>query len=455
MALRTVGLAVSTEALEKLGLDKTVGYLKDEIGLNLLILSHPSIYWNFPKKPLPKKEKSVANLIEQAHRRDLDVWLFVRTFSTSDFQIDPDFMIRDVEGNFVHIEYGYGEPNDHWRWKYSWCPSNPNLRKHFNTLLADLAKSYELEGLSLAHFRYAGLGQEFHNLFACTCVNCAKAAAQLGYDFDRIKKTLLELLRSLKSLKPARVKKLNELELGFLDFLYLLGSKSEIIDWLNLRCDIMTQSMRELHDTAKSARQNVAVGADLYPPSFALFSGHKYSEIQKHADYVGIALNHPVFFILYAFADITKHLSRWNEGLLESDCLKLVYKLFGYDHFKMPDQVSTLLKAGDEVLEDTSRTATPLSQIIQSELRKGPIYSSQSTPLNAMVCAGGHLTPEDVRKRVFTVKDAGYDGIILDFSTYISSKEPGKIDFSNTSVVKEALETGRDFNSQDFRLDRR
>src|SRR5207248_1860482 len=188
---------------------------------------------------------------------------------------------------------------DGWTAAFSFCPNNVTLKRRYQSVFQEMARDYEIAGFFIGHNRFAPLGNEFGNLFGCGCADCIRAAGELGYDFEAMKQALSRLRMALRELDPRQVRELAALELGALDFLSGLGVAGPVVDWIRFRCDLIARTMSDFRAAVKEVRREVIVGQDSVPPSFSLFSGHNYRQLEDAQDYLCPNVAHPILFIVY------------------------------------------------------------------------------------------------------------------------------------------------------------
>ncbi len=435
---RLVGVYTgSAEILQKEW--KTVEYLKDEIGLNLIILGagpagdkwspSPDVISKAPfKLPVSKEPDGLNKFLKQAHKRDLDVWICIALYAEMDSGPNyPELMFRDFEGRVVEPVSKYGMS-----WAWSWCPSNERVRSYNEALLYDLARKYDIDGFTLTHHRYSPIGHSIYNLFGCGCGECERAASKLGYDFGRMRDSMLKLLQKLKQIDAGKMSEIAELTPGFLDFFYHLGSDAEVLDWLNFRCDLIQSGMKRYYEAAKRAREELVVGSDNFPPTFSMISGHRYRDFEGNADFLSPLLSHIMIFTLFNFIELATRLKEWNKGLSDEKILGSLYRAFGYDSFDLPVNLSLLLEHPKLPSSDYSETRLPLGDIVRYEILKAKSFVSGTTPMYGIIAAHSQLNPTAVEKRAVAMKDAKVDGIILQLGPL-----PGPLE--NVAAIKRVL----------------
>jgi len=430
--LKLVGVYTSQRDVLEAAKTGVLEWLKDNLGLNLVIVSggipSPEVIAKTPIKVVSETGDRLSETVNEAHKKDIGVWLVYSTFAEmAGGPTYPDLAFRDIEGNIVAPESKHGSG-----WAWSWCPSNPRLREYYAALYNDLTKRYDVDGFTISHNRYSPPGHEFYNLFGCACPNCVKTAAELGYDFPRMKASLQTLLRNLKQVDWKKLEALAEVGPSFLDFLYYAGPDTGLIDWVNFRCDLILTALKKFYEAVKEAREDITFGQDTFPPSFSLLAGHKYRELEATADFLSPLLSHPFLFIIFSFMETTAHLIEWNRSLRERAVLKVLYRLFGYDKLAMPESLNALVETKPIPSSDFSATKVPVPDIIKLECLKAGAMARRRVPIYPVIAARNEVTAEGATARVKAVKEAGLDGVILQVSGF-----PGRED--NLAAVSRVL----------------
>jgi len=113
-------------------------------------------------------------------------------------------------------------------------------------------------------------------------------------------------------------------------------------------------------------------------------------------------------FILSAFASYADLLCTWNDGLDETDALRFVYRLSGYDQIAMPQSLDAL----GVKTPDCEVNCQALPDIVELELRRARTYNPGKVP-SYPVIKGGTWSPDIVQRLVQTAEHMGHDGIIF------------------------------------------
>jgi len=416
---RVVGVYTGSTEIMKTNW-KAVEQMKDKIGLNLVILGmgpagdiwgpSPEVAAKAPFKVQPAgKEDHLNDLIREAHRRDVEVWICISCYAEMDSGPNhPDLAFRDFEGKIIGPVSRHGSG-----WAWSWCPSNRKLRNYNEELLKDLTRRYEIDGFTMTHQRYSPIGHNLFNLFGCGCSECERAASELGYDFEKMRAGMTKILNLMKTVDIRKLTRLRDLDLGFTDLLYYLGADASLVDWLNFRCDLIAAGMQRYHDAVKSVREGVTMGTDTFFPTFSMISGHRYGALEKCSDFLSPLLSHVYIFTMFNFMELTARMTEWNPGLHDTDLLPILYRAFGYEGLGLPNALSAFHEHEKLPSSDFSDTRLPLGEVIRREAFKAVASVEHGKPMYGVFSAHSLVNATGVRYRATAMKDAGMDGIIL------------------------------------------
>jgi hypothetical protein len=399
---------------------KTVEQLKEKTGLNLVILGmgpagdiwgpSPEVARKAPieVKPVGKDDR-LNEFIQEAHRRDIDVWICIALYAEMDTGPNhPELAFRDFDGNIVEPVSRHGSG-----WAWSWCPSNRSWRQYNEELLSDLTRRYEVDGFTMTHQRYSPIGHNLFNLFGCGCKECERAAGELGYDFVKMRSGMKKVLGLMKSVDARKLARLRDLDLGFTDLLYYLGADPSLVDWLNFRCDLIGTGMERYHEAVKRVKDDVTMGTDSFPPTFSLIGGHRYSLLERHSDFLSPLLSHIFIFSLFNFMELTARMMDWNSGLSETDLLPVLYRAFGYDKLGLPDSLRAFHEHESLPSSDFSDTKLPLGETVRREAFKAVAAVKHDKPMYGIFSAHSKIDANGAKFRAAAMRDAGMDGIIL------------------------------------------
>lgn len=399
-----------------------IDVLQDKIGLNLVImggykLSDETLAKNPYGKDGPtlgifsgKDDSKLINQITEAHRRGIKVWLSTGGFADGRKEF-PEILMTDMFGrhgfDIPAVEYSMPEGD------CPVCPSDERTIEWFRTALVDLTKNYEADGIDMTHNRYT-YPSEFYRLFGCACPKCATAARNMGYDFEKMKRSVLDIIEKLKTLDAKTVNYASKLNFGFIDFLQFLCKDSGIVDWLNFRADVISGNLKSYKDAVKNVRSDFVFGSDTFVPSFALLVGHRYKDFMECSDYTSSLLPWLDYFYLSTFASWANLLCKSVKGLDEKEALRFVYQLFGYDHLKLPETIDAL-KVGVNRAKEAPE-GIPVYEMIEMELCKARLYNTGEVP-SYPVIKGSYWTTDVISRLVVFAEKIGHEGIIFQQGT--------------------------------------
>ena len=290
----------------------------------------------------------------------------------------------------------------------AFCPNYEPLNDYLMAVYAEIAANYDAEGVNLSHCRYTA-PSFFHNLFGCACKRCEVKAQEQGYDFDRMRRSVLAFWDRLHHLDARTVQEAGRRDFGTLELVQWLGIDEGLIDWFVFRSSVITHHLQRFKtSTEEAAGRDIVFGFDSFPPSLSILVGHAYPHFLDWADYISPLISHVEIFILSAFASYADLLCTWNDGLDETDALRFVYRLSGYDQIAMPQSLDAL----GVKTPNCEVNCQALPDIVELELRRARTYNPGKVP-SYPVIKGGTWSPDIVQRLVQTAEHMGHDGIIF------------------------------------------
>ena len=393
--------------------------LKQEIGLTHVtgISSYKLSSETWAKNPMPPggeefapsrgqdDDHSLRRAIDIAHDKDLKVWICTSGWHGGGDRY-PEMCMKDMHNRPISevpkLRYAREQ------YSMAYCPSNKDLNEWLRSIFAEIAANYEVDGFDLTHCRYTAPAF-LHNLFGCGCPRCAVLAGERGYDFEKMRKSVLAFWERLQHLDARTVRQAGERGVGLLDLPQWLGLDAGLADWFEFRAGVITANLRCFKESAcEAAGRDLVFGSDTFPPSFSLLVGHSYPDFMEWSDFTSPLLSHVEYFILSTFATYADLLCQWTAGLAEEDALRFVYRLFGYDQLDMP---KTLEEFGIET-PDCEVDCRALYDIVELELERARRYNTGAIP-SYPVIKGGTWSPEVVRGLVEAAEGMGHEGIIF------------------------------------------
>jgi hypothetical protein len=392
--------------------------LKHEIGLNRIILGggfnlsaktralNPLTGGAAPALTLVEDDTPIRKAIDQAHKQGVQVWCILGGYHGGAEQA-PDLMVHALSGErmdaFPPRLYSTEQSS------YTYCPNNERINAWFEAVQVEIAARYDFQGYALTHVRYTHPAF-FEQMLACGCPTCQKKAAELGYDFPRMKKAVLGSLAALKSMPAGKLRTASRAGLGFFDFLQVLGQDSRgVVDWFNFRADAISLNQKRFSQAVHAVRPDFLYGMDIHYPTMALLVGHRYSDLAACCDQILPLLSHNEIHFLDNLGSFATILTNWVEGLGEVEAVSLVYKLIGIQNPDMPVTVKAM-HLGEPPTAEPKLEA--LLDLVASEMYKARLYSGEKV-LSYPVIKGSIWPGDTVRRLMEVAFEAGHDGIIL------------------------------------------
>jgi len=416
--MKLVGWYANTDQLYEH--PETLDILAEAIGLNMVIIGGNKLSEEAQRlNPYPTNaelrgpgvtwsadDSKLLAVMREARERGLEVWTCLGSYcgQAEEFP-ELGLHILDMEGQPIDERYHtYG---------VSFCPNNEKVDNWFRAYYCDVAVNYDFDGFTLTHVRYSPPGN-FQNLFACACPNCQRATGEMGYDFPRMRKSVLRFLKGIRSLDADRARRLSELNLSFFDFLTYFDHDGALIDWFSFRAESISNRVKGWGEAVREvAKKGFTYGTDIFAPTFAILVGHRYRKWEEGVDFISTLLPHVEFFFTACFAEYANLLTQWAKGLTEAEALKLVYRLFNYDRFNMPLTIDYKTGRGRKGLPMLKLpfNEVPVGDMVELEIRKSKIAQSGRLPSYPCISAG--WDPATVGRLVRATRDVGHDGIIF------------------------------------------
>jgi hypothetical protein len=336
----------------------------------------------------------LLKVIDAARDAGIEIWGHIGLWSYGG-EVFPEYAMKDVEGNDLEMRYH--------KWGIGLCPSNRVVNDWTRDCLVDVIGRYDIDGFDVDHARFPAPAN-ISSLFACACESCAEEATQLGFDFEKMRKGMLSLKNRLKTLQASAVA---ETVVTGLAWEHLeSGSDGQFGNWMKFRSNLLAGWMKEFRDAVRGAAGDDKVfGSDVWPPSVAMLGGHDYSLWEQGADYLtgGSSAGGVVGWA----TTVTSLAGEWAsficeqaEGLDEQIALRLVYQMFGYEKFMLPDSVRGLQEG-----------PLPVTEMYEFEVEKLKRTSSGNLPLYPPISASGDVA--STRKLCEVVAANNCDGALF------------------------------------------
>ncbi len=427
---RTVGIYLNTRTvLQDPGY---VDALQRDAGLNLVILSGgytltpevaaqnplgvpgkgPGFSWDADGAPLNRA-------VEMLHERGIRAWLLLGAWHIGAERY-PDLVARDVWGRRL-TDY---KPFPHCSEQRSltFCPSDEAINQFYEVAYADVVRQYPIDGIDVTHARYTSPAF-WPAIFSCACDRCGALAESLGYDWTRLRADVQAGVAALQGADAGQLRRFVEPAVGLGDFLQAVAGRHGIVDWLDFRAEVLARGLRRFHRAVHDAAGSrpVVFGVDNFPPSVALFAGHRYSDFMAACDYTSPLLSHPAYFVLATVQSWAYTLKTWAPGLSEADALEIVYRVLGFDGLPLPHEIAALGTG----FPDSEPGVQGLEELVHYDLVKSRLYNTGAVP-SYPVLMGGLWSAETVERLTAATWELGHEGVIYQQSEALTSYVPAR-----------------------------
>lgn len=292
------------------------------------------------------------------------------------------------------------------------CLYNPNIRNFWTSLVTDLCKSYDIDGILLFNERSGPLlnalgASHFQSIdssrVTCFCEHHQRAAKERGISFERAKEGYLKLDQFIQaSLKGQR-----PVDGYYVAFERLMMEYPEIAAWDRVFDAGKHEVLHEVYDTVKKINKNLQVGFHIehvnsFNPIFR--AARDYSQLAEKSDFLKVVAYNVCAGERYAnfirnigstvFRDVPlDELLRFNNHLL------------GYGEEAPLDKLPTEGLSADYVYRETKRAIDGV---------KGKCKILPGIDVNIPTKATSRkCSPEDVYAATLAGYKAGADGVIL------------------------------------------
>ncbi len=324
---------------------KYMDALQKRLGVNVILFSPPIKLpqWFHDKNPLGPKttlcarahtddDSDVFRAVEEAHRRGIDFWLYYTGHHYG--QESRPIMSETFDGvSFLDLpSVKYSLEN-----MRTSCFAKPVVKELEPQVFAYGAKTYGADSMYVSHYRYANPSY-WPNMLGCACEYCRADASAMGYDFVAMERAVKSLLRNLRNLDAASVKRMADLRLTFGDFLTTVGDDDGVADWLVFRASVVGNQLRRINSAVRTAT-NGRCGfiTDSHNPTLSLYVGHNYADFFNGASDAFHTLSWCDTQHVTVVASWANQLCEWVDGLDEPTAIKAVTRFFGWDELGLPD----------------------------------------------------------------------------------------------------------------------
>ncbi len=201
---------------------------------------------------------------ELAREVGLRRYVSTGTFSRSSEFSDERFLAVDIEGT----------PRE---WFGSTCPSRREVRNKNISAIESALSQTEAEGLMLDGCRFASPASGLEAFFTCFCHACEEKAKSMGYNFDRMRRDVRKLYRSIVDGRLFTLFHKEPFEI-----VNMFASLPGISDWLSFRADSTVEHFENVADVVK--QMGAKMGAYVFTPSLSGLVGQSYERLRRLLD---------------------------------------------------------------------------------------------------------------------------------------------------------------------------
>jgi hypothetical protein len=288
------------------------------------------------------------------------------------------------------------------------CPSLERVNRWYEALYVYWATQYGVDGVDVTNARYP-MGSFPRGVGSCVCAECARTAAEMGYDMTGMKAALHDAVERLRRIDARLLAAACRRGLGPLDFVQMMAMRPGVLDWLRFRAALLTRNLKRFRQAVRAgAGPGVVFGTDTHPASLASFVGHNQADWSECSDFASPLVSHVPAFVVGTLVEWTRWIRQVNPGLSEPDALRLVYRLVGYDGLGLPETLEGYC------LDDPARMlrTIPLTELVIHDLTKARLSLPREIPSYPVIHGKGWP-----RKAIVTIMagadEAGHDGVIF------------------------------------------
>jgi hypothetical protein len=195
-------------------------------------------------------------------------WLCGGAFGLGAFKDDDSHKALDITGK-PQIWFGSGSPN------------SPAIREQNRESYRKMAATEGIDGILVDGCRFASPGSGIQAFFTDFSAHSEKKAAELGFDFDAIRKDVRALYALVMSKGAGSSRKPAWLAhpIGIFEW---LTQHAGILDWFRFRRVCATEHFRDLSEIIHGA--GLKMGVYIFTPSLAPLVGQSYEDLLPFMD---------------------------------------------------------------------------------------------------------------------------------------------------------------------------
>jgi hypothetical protein len=326
-------------------------------------------------------EKGLREAIKQAHDLNMKVWLVGGGWTSSDFDV------------------------------LMYCPGKEEVNAWYEALYVHMAANYGADGVDITHARYPMTSYP-RGLFLCACADCAKCAAELGYDMPSMIADLKAAAIAIKTFSGQRLLELALSRPGITDLLQIPGIRPGVLQWFCFRADLLARNLSRFRTEVHSAAgEDFIFGTDTYPASLAMFVGHNLARWSEFSDFASPLLSHVDIFPMMTLTKWSQFLTENGSDISESAALRIVCEIAGYGSLEMPRTIEDFA-LGEP---DCEYRNIPLEDLVGLDMLKSRLFLPSQVPSYPIIQGGGapHIWPKDsVTRLKARALELGHNGVI-------------------------------------------
>ena len=413
---RRIGLYLSAPVV--LRNPNYVPVLQDKLGLNLVILGFsgevtPEIKAFSPFDGFPLSDENLRDLVAthlDGQTVDTTEYDHVRASIGPSVRAqgdDTEFReaIRTLKACGVEVWICGGSWTER---RLMFCPCEERTNQWYEALYCYWANQYGVDGVDITHARYP-MGSMPRGLGACSCARCSRVADRMNYSMGRMQAGLLNVVEQVRRLDADLLRLALRHGLGLFDFLQMVGMDGAVIDWFRFRSEVMTRNLTRFRLAVREAAgPDILFGSDTYPASLSLYVGHNHTEWARFSDFASPLVSHIPAFVTNTLIEWARYVRSVNPALSETDALRLIYRLTGYDGVGLPETIA------DYHLEDASLfvRSVPVKDVVLQDVVKARLYLPPAIPSYPIIQGEG-WPKETIDAIVEGIYQAGHDGVIF------------------------------------------
>jgi len=398
--------------------------LRDQLGLNVLVLMWngelpPEVLAQSPFDGAPPSAERVRALIARHFDGQPSTEKFTSAMKSvgphvsaggNDQEVRQAVQIAKNVGLEIWLMGGGYTASDYDVLMY--CPSKAANNRWYEAVYTYLATAYNVDGLDITHVRYP-MSSYPRGLLLCMCDDCARAAAELGYDMAAMKADIGQAWTRLRTIDAQRLAAIGQAAMGPFDYMQLLGMRQGVVDWFRFRAELLIRNFTGFRKAVHGAAgDHFLFGADTYPASLSMLVGHNLSRWAEFSDFASPLLSHVDIFPMQTITEAAQFLRRLHPTLSEAEALRLVYRFAGYDGLGLPDTIAAFA-LGEP---DCEFRNIPLTDFVTLDMAKAKLYLPSEIPSYPIIQGGGApwLWPREIVEAVMANALAlGHDGYIF------------------------------------------